>query len=300
MSSTLPKISIITINYNDSSGLQKTFDSVFGQTWQDFEYVVIDGGSTDGSKELIEHYQNQIDYWVSEPDSGIYNAMNKGIAVATGEYLLFLNAGDHFYSNTVLEENLKEICDADVISFDIELIENSISKIHVLPKTITFSVMFQSTLAHQSTFIKRLLFDELGKYDEQYLIVADWTFFMNIFFNNKYNYKKVNEILTTFYLGGISNNVKVLREERKKFLNNNFPRFVLDYDELIANRKIINTNRIQMLLEIEKSWFGKKMVSLLFRLYIFCFSKRKLNDILIEFKKTYSNRYKNMKKTPTY
>ncbi len=91
------KLSIITVNLNNKDGLQKTIDSVISQTFKDFEWIVIDGGSTDGSKELIEKYSDYISYWVSEPDKGIYNAMNKGIKVAKGDYLEFLNSGDIFF-----------------------------------------------------------------------------------------------------------------------------------------------------------------------------------------------------------
>ena len=103
----MPQLSIITINYNNLAGLQKTFESVFNQTFQDFEYIVIDGGSTDGSKELIEQYHDKIDYWVSEPDSGIYNAMNKGIVRANGEYLQFLNSGDSLLGENILKNVFK-------------------------------------------------------------------------------------------------------------------------------------------------------------------------------------------------
>src|SRR5574339_979809 len=99
----MTKISIITVNYNDKAGLEKTLRSVTSQTLKDFEYVVIDGGSNDGSKELIESYADKIDYWVSEPDKGVYSAMNKGIKAATGEFVIFMNGGDLFYDTQVLE-----------------------------------------------------------------------------------------------------------------------------------------------------------------------------------------------------
>ena len=98
------KYSIITINYNNRDGLENTIKSVINQTCQDFEYIVIDGGSTDGSVDVINKYADKIDYWISEPDKGIYNAMNKGILRAHGEYLNFMNSGDYFYDNEVLEK----------------------------------------------------------------------------------------------------------------------------------------------------------------------------------------------------
>ena len=97
------KYSIITVNYNNKEGLRKTIESVVRQTYRDFEFIVIDGGSTDGSTDILKEYDEQINYWVSEKDSGIYNAMNKGIKKSIGDYLIFMNSGDCFYQNDVLE-----------------------------------------------------------------------------------------------------------------------------------------------------------------------------------------------------
>lgn len=95
------KLSIITINYNNREGLRKTIESVVAQTTREFEYIVIDGGSTDGSVDVIKEFSDYIDYWVSEPDKGIYNAMNKGVKVAHGDYCQFLNSGDWLYDSNV-------------------------------------------------------------------------------------------------------------------------------------------------------------------------------------------------------
>src|SRR6478735_1115877 len=109
------QLSIITINYNNLQGLQKTIESVVSQSFKDFEYIIIDGGSTDGSKVLIEKYSESITYWVSEKDNGIYPAMNKGIQVANGEYLLFLNSGDWFYENTTLSMAIPMLRPFDIV-----------------------------------------------------------------------------------------------------------------------------------------------------------------------------------------
>ena len=110
------KYSIITINYNNKDGLEKTILSVLGQTCHDYEYIIIDGGSTDGSVDVIKKYANRIDYWVSEPDSGRYPAMNKGINQAKGDYLNFMNSGDTFYSSTVLVDIAKMNYTEDIIT----------------------------------------------------------------------------------------------------------------------------------------------------------------------------------------
>ena len=113
------KFSIITINYNNSKGLKRTLDSIISQTCHEFEWIVIDGGSSDGSRELIEQHQDSITYWCSEPDKGIYNAMNKGVNKATGDYCLFLNSGDHLCNSKVVEHLISIPFSADIVSGDI-------------------------------------------------------------------------------------------------------------------------------------------------------------------------------------
>ena len=93
------KVSVITVNYNNLKGLERTISSVLSQSFSDFEYIIVDGGSTDGSKEYIESKQEYINQWVSEKDHGVYNAMNKAIRMAQGEYCIFMNSGDHFFSS---------------------------------------------------------------------------------------------------------------------------------------------------------------------------------------------------------
>ena len=112
-------LSIITINYNNCDGLKRTIDSVVSQTFTDYEWIVIDGGSNDGSFELIEKYQKHFTYWVSEPDSGIYQAMNKGIAHANGDWYIFLNSGDWLFNNEVLSMVFSSNHDANILYGDV-------------------------------------------------------------------------------------------------------------------------------------------------------------------------------------
>lgn len=109
------KLSIITVNFNDAGGLERTIKSVISQTFCDYEFIIIDGGSTDGSVEIIKVYSDRIDYWVSEMDRGIYHAMNKGVDQAHGDYCLFLNSGDSFYNDEVLEKLSKFESNDDII-----------------------------------------------------------------------------------------------------------------------------------------------------------------------------------------
>ncbi|TDD75960.1 glycosyltransferase family 2 protein [Flavobacterium caseinilyticum] len=238
----MPKISIITINYNNLEGLKRTVESVVNQTWQEFEYIVIDGGSTDGSAEYIESQASNIDYWVSEPDKGIYNGMNKGIAKATGEYLLFLNSGDHFFSDKVLEQNHKHIANYDLIYFDLQFIEELKSKVVCYPNKLCFSDLLLGSLPHPSTIIKASLFSAIGLYAEQYTIVSDWKFFILALFKYNCTYLKVNQTLSVFYLDGISSDStqqEILFNEREEVLNSEFKNIIEDLKELNELRRIV-------------------------------------------------------------
>jgi len=273
------KLSIITINYNNLEGLKRTIESVVNQTWQEFEHIVIDGGSTDGSAEYIETQSNKINYWVSELDKGIYNAMNKGIKAATGDYLLFLNSGDHFFNDEVLMLNHQYLTEYDLVYFNLQMINSKFMKTVIYPDKLRFSDLYLDSLPHPATFINKQLFNTVGLYDENLKIVSDWKFFILALFKFNCNYLKVDATLSTFYLDGISSNEN-FSEERQSVLKQYFSGFVLDNEELILNRKYINTNRFKLLQEIEKTKLGKKVISVFFRSYVFLFSKKKLKDIL--------------------
>lgn len=232
----MPKLTIITINYNNLDGLKRTIESVVNQTWQEFEYIVIDGGSTDGSAQYIETQSANIDYWVSEPDAGIYNAMNKGIAKATGGYLLFLNSGDHLYSNEVLLENHQFVSGYDIVYFNLQIVENQITFLKKYPDQLSFSYFVKDTLPHPATFIKATLFDKVGMYDERLKIVSDWKFFIESVCKFNSTYRHIEEIVSIFYLDGFSsdsNNQDLISGERQYVLNSNFQAFIMDNFELV-------------------------------------------------------------------
>jgi glycosyltransferase involved in cell wall biosynthesis len=241
------KLSIITINYNNLEGLERTVESVVNQTWKEFEYIVIDGGSADGSASYIESQSNNIDYWLSEPDKGIYNAMNKGILKATGEYLLFLNSGDHLYSNEVLDRNHDHISSHDLVCFNLLVIGEVTSEIVLLPRELRFSYFFDGgTLCHPSTLIKKSLFNTVGLYDENLKIVSDWKFFIIALFKFNATYKYVDTVFSTFYIGGLSTldeNKSLMVEERNKVLNEDFLIFLNDLKDNFVHQRIIRNLR---------------------------------------------------------
>ncbi|MBF4470298.1 glycosyltransferase family 2 protein [Flavobacterium sp. HJJ] len=275
----MQKLSIITINYNNLEGLKRTIESVVNQTWKKFEYIIIDGGSTDGSAEYLEKHKDNFDYCVSEKDLGIYNAMNKGIKKSTGDYLLFLNSGDHLYDEIVLENSNSYLDQYDLVCFDMQVIGEKESRIFSMSDKLRFSDLYFESLPHPATFIKKQLFDIVGFYDENLKIVSDWKFFILALYKHNCSYMKINQLISTFYLDGISSYTNYY-PERNQVLQDYFGGFVLDYKELQNHRKILKTNRIKMLFEIEKTTIGKKIVSIFFRIYISLFSKKKLKDII--------------------
>lgn len=246
-------ISIITINYNDKVGLERTLKSVTNQTYQDFEYLVIDGGSTDGSKKIIEQYKDKIDYWISEPDNGVYNAMNKGISKATGEYLLFINSGDEFYNLNVLKENLKFIHTHDLVYFNINVVGEQDNYIKKYPSKISFSYLYDDTLPHPATFIKKKLYDKVGFYDENLKIVSDWKLFILALVKYNATYHYVDAVFSIFYFDGISSrkeNLEILLVEREKVLKQEFPIILKDYLDLNQQNSLIQELKMNRILKL--------------------------------------------------
>lgn len=224
------KITIITISYNNREGLEKTIKSVTSQSYVDFEYIIIDGGSQDGSKEVITNFADKISYWVSESDKGIYNAMNKGIKAANGEYLLFLNSGDEFFANDVLEKALPYLHTEDLILFDIaQRFENNELSIYHYPKKLQFSNFWKGAIGHPTTFIKKNLFETYGLYDENFKIVSDWKFFLHVLINNA-TYRKEDIVLSIFSMDGISSlNNELVSLEKNKIFENHYSFLINDY-----------------------------------------------------------------------
>lgn len=247
------KISIITINYNNVKGLEETINSIITQTYPNIEYIVIDGGSTDGSKEIIERYKAKLAYAVSEPDSGIYNAMNKGIKASTGDYLLFINSGDILIDNQIIEKATSFGITEDLVYGDIVFVNGEELTDWIADDELSFKTFYEHTIPHPATFIKRSLFEKVGLYNEQYKIVSDWEFFLLATCRYNCSYKHINLLITRFYMDGISadpKNYELLLAERSAVLKVHFLFFIKDYeaqkkmkDELRKVRKYIKLKR---------------------------------------------------------
>lgn len=245
------KLSIITINYNNRDGLRKTIESVVNQTWQDFEYIVIDGGSTDGSVEVIKEFADHIDYWVSEPDNGIYNAMNKGIDHAKGEYCNFMNSGDCFYFHNTLNLIFTPALTSDVICGDTI---NSDGSTIPHKDTITFKTLFHGAISHQSSFIRTSLLKKYH-YDESLRIVADWKFWLQTLINDNCSYLGIGIPVSIYDITGISStNWEQLLQERKMVIDNMYPeRVVQDMIELVEG----HTWEDKLYIELKHSKYHK-------------------------------------------
>jgi len=200
------KLSIITINYNNAPGLEETITSIVSQSFRAFEFIVIDGGSTGEDVDVIKKYADNITYWVSEPDLGIYNAMNKGIKQAKGDYVLFINSGDTLFDRDVLSKIDFSDATIDLLYGDLQRIypDNS-SDIVKMPEVISTKYMLENTLAHPVCFIKKSLFEKYGLYREDLKIVSDWAFFLQIIASREIKYKHIPVIISSFRMGGMSN-----------------------------------------------------------------------------------------------
>ena len=235
------KLNIITINRNNAEGLRKTMESVFSQTCKEFEYIVIDGASTDGSVEVIKDYVNQLEIgdwrlenfrWISEPDSGIYEAMNKGLKMAHGEYALMLNSGDYLVDEYVVEKIMPELHTEDMIQGNVieEYPDKTIRYCGYGKSDISFIDVMDAYFPHQAMFIRLSAMEKYGYYDESYKKAADSYFFISAMGIGNATFRYVDIDIANFDPNGISSMndpkwIQIDREEDARW-----------YGEHISNR----------------------------------------------------------------
>ncbi|MXN91926.1 glycosyltransferase [Flavobacterium sp. Sd200] len=244
------KFSVITINYNNAAGLEKTIKSVVSQTYTEFEFIIIDGGSNDGSKEIIEKYTDKISYWVSEKDKGVYNAMNKGIKAAKGDFVIFMNSGDLFFNQAVLQATDTEINQDYDIYYGNNIKKSPTSeRLKTYPAKLSFSFFYSSSLNHQAAFIRRSLFDELFYYNEEFKIASDWEFFAYAICHKNIPYKYLDQTICVYDFTGISTTASdVFAKEKKESIKKYFPAFEEDYIDI----SLLTSKRVQQVLHIQK------------------------------------------------
>lgn len=225
------KISIVTVVYNCVGSIENTILSVINQTYDNIEYIIIDGGSTDGTQGIIRKYEEKISYWVSEPDKGIYDAMNKGIKATKGDMILFLNAGDLFFNHDVLSVVQSELYDCDVLygKTAIKQKNGAMSIRDFYSLKLDWKVI---PYCHQSVLIKRNFLIEI-LFDTNYKIGADYNQYFGLKAKNA-KFKSINEIISIYDNDGFSslNQKKLFNEYKKISLLNHFN--VLDKMKIIV------------------------------------------------------------------
>ena len=259
--------SIITINFNNCDGLRRTIESVVNQTNADYEYIVIDGGSTDGSVDVIQKYSDRISYWVSEKDDGIYNAMNKGVRHAHGDYCLFLNSGDSFYDKHVLNKNLLSDNKSDIVVGRLVSDSDGMELFSPPSDDISMYYFYTSTLPHQASFIKTKLLKQYP-YDESLKIVSDWKFFVEtiIFHHCKVGF--IDVPIAKFDMTGIStSNASKTWDEKMKVLRQMFPDRVLeDYKRMKDSECLTQTLTPQLRVNYRLDRYIFSIVRILLKL----------------------------------
>lgn len=258
------RLSVITINYNNAQGLADTIKSVESQTLKDFEWIVVDGGSTDGSKELIEEHSGSITSWVSEKDKGIYNAMNKGIGMSTGDYLLFLNSGDFFAAPQVVASVVPELKEEDFIVGSIynsdKLGVKVFSDKDLVPEHLA-CLFTTHSFPHQSTFFNRRLFERYGLYREDLRIVSDWVLIFQSIVMHQATVRYIPVVVSIYDTSGLSSvNKRLYYTERDKVMAGwkYFSPYFTFYKENYEKINYLNSNKFLFWLFRLFYYFSRK------------------------------------------
>jgi glycosyltransferase involved in cell wall biosynthesis len=232
-------LSIITICRNEVSRIQRTIDSVIQQSDSEFEWIVVDGASTDGTLDLLQRYQPHIFRLISEPDRGLYDAMNKGIGMAGGGFILFLNAGDFLQNLEVVRAFHKRASKADIVVGDIHIVypDGSEKYRKSAEQRLDKELLYWRSFDHQGTFIKRALFEKFGSYDLSFKILADWEFFARSVVSHEASVEAWDHCVAVYTFDGISarlENRQQLYRERQRIRKMHYParyRWRRDFNE---------------------------------------------------------------------
>lgn len=260
MNKKAPKISIITVVFNAKDYLENTIQNIVSLDYKNIEYIIIDGASSDGTVDIIKKYEQDISYWISEPDNGIYDAMNKGIQKATGDWVIFMNAGDSFYSSSIIDSFIKDV------KKDTQLYNGAINFIDEENKTITNrpphgleKVWITIPCWHQASFIKTSLMKKY-KYSLEYKIAGDHDFYLKCYVNNK-KFQFTNNTLANMIGGGLhKQQAKLAQIESIKIIANYAPNIDLVYESVFyKNFSIKNPSSNKLLFSRNFSLFYKQL-----------------------------------------
>jgi glycosyltransferase involved in cell wall biosynthesis len=265
------KLSIITINKDNVAGLARTIQSVSEQTFEDFEYIVIDGASSDGSVEIIKKYADGITCWVSEPDTGIYNAMNKGIKKAQGEYCLFLNSGDTIISASTLENVFMEVNGQADIYYSDMLTSDNITKQY--PDELDVNFFLYENINHQNVIIRKSLFESHGYYNETLKAVSDWEFYLKEIWTYNSQFVHLRTKIVQYNTDGISSTTPLIAQEYHILLNNVFEKLAVSLLEL---RDLKNTKGMSIYCDIIKNYKGSRTIIFMLRIFRYFIKRFKI------------------------
>jgi glycosyltransferase involved in cell wall biosynthesis len=221
-------VSIITVCFNERERIRETLVSAIEQSYPHKELIVVDGGSTDGTREIIAEFSSDIDHLISENDDGVYHAMNKGFSLATGDYIFFLNGGDKFHDPKVLSKVfLDRDTSYEIIFGDISYVypNGKITTSH-LPSTVGYLFFTFNTICHQALFCIRKILAESGGFNTNYKIAADYDFLLSAFFTKHYSSEHITTPISYFYRDGVSHaqeSKSLLREERLEIQEKHLP-----------------------------------------------------------------------------
>lgn len=218
------KLSIITVNYNNLAGLKRTFENIVSQSFHDYEWIVIDGGSSDGSVDFINERKNYFSFSCSEHDCGPYDAMNKGIVHAKGEYVNFMNSGDMFADEDVLLRTFANPLDADVLYGDYYVIKDDIKELRTKADVLDLRHVCMFSINHQASFIKRALFAD-NLYDLSYKIIADRVWFVEHLLHGS-TFVHLPFPVSCFEFGGLSSNEDMIQKEITRMYHERIPQSV--------------------------------------------------------------------------
>jgi len=211
----LPLVTIITVCLNSERYLEQTIQSVINQTYNNIEYIIIDGGSADETLDIIKKYDYVIDYWVSEKDKGIYDAMNKGIELSSGDLVGFINSGDYYYPDCIKEVvnswNSKKRS-ADILFGNIEIFDEVETGLrwNIYTNVKLSKLLFRNIIYHPSCFVKRSMFHKYGKFDLKFAVLADYDFALRLYLKNA-KFQHIHRILAVQRLGGVSSQLNIYR-----------------------------------------------------------------------------------------
>ena len=239
-----PLVSIITVVFNGKKYLEETIQSVLSQTYDNVEYIIIDGGSTDGTIEIIKKYEKQVDYWISEKDTGIYDAMNKGISLAQGNIIGLVNADDIIYNDT-----LKNVAEAflknDSVQYTFGTVDLAKENGDIYGYTRPLSederkhrLYAEMPFSHQSLYVKQEIYKKVGLYNLEFKLSADYDFILKLIENN-YTSIRLEKNVGFFRMGGESGGFKSFIENKNILLSHNINRYIVYKNFIKSSIKLL-------------------------------------------------------------